>query len=343
MTSSGMVATWSARERSELFEQTAAGRNLTAVLVEKDYWVCWALDVLFSGALQDALVFKGGTSLSKVYGAIHRFSEDIDLCVSRSHLGVGADVDPYSATSNRHRREQVNVILSACNRWIASDLVPHFVADAAAILGPDGFSAKIDEHDLGTVNFGYPRSLAAGRYGAGNYLAPSVKLELGARGEGVPASPHTIQSICAQAFPEVVGEHAVRVVALSAERTFWEKVLFAHAEYHRPNERRPPEHSSRHYYDLAMLARNGTASRALAEPRLCADVVRNTSTFFERSWGRYETAAPGTFRIVPSQERTAALRNDYSAMKEMFFSPEPTFDELIIELEELEHLVNDVG
>ena len=97
------VARWTPEERQEFFEQVAAERNLTAIVVEKDFWVCWMPGILFDGPLRDAMVFKGGTSLSKVYGAIQRFSEDIDLCVNRAELGLSGEPTPEVLTSRKRR------------------------------------------------------------------------------------------------------------------------------------------------------------------------------------------------------------------------------------------------
>lgn len=103
MTAPDEVARWTPEERQELFQQVAAERNLTAIVVEKDYWVCWTLGALFSGPLRDAMVFKGGTSLSKVYGAIQRFSEDIDICVNRAAFGLPGEPTSEMLASRKRR------------------------------------------------------------------------------------------------------------------------------------------------------------------------------------------------------------------------------------------------
>ncbi len=336
------VARWTPEERQEFFEQVAAERNLTAIVVEKDFWVCWMPGILFDGPLRDAMVFKGGTSLSKVYGAIQRFSEDIDLCVNRAELGLSGEPTPEVLTSRKRRAAHADEVQAACHRWVSTTLLPALRADAARALGTQAFECDIDANEPGTIIFAYPVSIT-GEERLSNYLKPTVRLELGARGEGTPADWREIRSICAEVLPDTVPGGTVRVFALAAERTFWEKAILTHAEYHRPAASKTPVRLSRHYYDLAMLARRGVAATALRRPDLLTNVVVNTATFFERTWGSYDTAVPGSLRIVPPVERHAELRNDYAAMAEMFFEPEPTFEELLAELVELERAANAVN
>jgi hypothetical protein len=333
------VARWMPEDRQELFEQVAAERNLTAIVVEKDYWVCWMLGTLFSGPLRDAMVFKGGTSLSKVYGAIQRFSEDIDLCVNRAELGLSGAPTPEMLTSRKQRETHADEIQAACHRWVSTTLLPALKADVARALGTHAFSCDVDANEPGTIVFAYPVSIA-GEGRTSNYLKPTVRLELGARGEGTPADWCEIRSICAEVRPDAAPRGTVRVLALAAERTFWEKAILTHAEYHRPVASKTPIRLARHYYDLVMLARRGVAETALQKPDLLKSVVVNTATFFERTWGSYDTAVPGSLRNVPPVGRQAELRSDYAAMAEMFFEPEPAFGDLLAELVELERTVN---
>ncbi len=339
MTVPDEVARWTPEERQELFEQVAAERNLTAIVVEKDYWVCWMLGTLFSGPLRDAMVFKGGTSLSKVYGAIHRFSEDIDLCVNRAAFGLPGEPTPEMLASRKRRGAHAEEVRAACHQWVSMTLLPALTADVARALGTHASACDVDANEPSTIVFAYPVSLT-GENRKSNYLKPTVRLELGARGEGTPADWCEIRSICAEVRPDAVPGGTVRVLALAAERTFWEKAILTHAEYHRPAASKTPLRLARHYYDLAMLARCGVAEKALRRPDLLKSVVLNTATFFERTWGSYDTAVPGSLRIVPSVRRQAELRGDYAAMAEMFFDPEPAFEELLAELVELERAVN---
>jgi hypothetical protein len=113
---------------------------------------------------------------------------------------------------------------------------------------------------------------------------------------------------------------------MSVERTFWEKATLAHAEYHRPAEKPLPDRLSRHYADIHQLIQSGIAKEAIAQLSLLERVVQHKSLFFRSAWASYETARPGTLRIVPPPHRLAGLRDDYRKMQEMFFSAPPAFD-----------------
>ena len=112
-------------ERRLYFEQAAARRGLSAVVLEKDFWVCWLLGVLFRSEFRDSLVFKGGTSLSKVFGAIDRFSEDIDLSVSPSLLGL-----PEAGTSRNQADKWMILAESACAEAVQEQFQPALEAEA---------------------------------------------------------------------------------------------------------------------------------------------------------------------------------------------------------------------
>lgn len=336
------VAVWIEQDRRELFEQTAAQRGLTPVIVEKDYWVFWTLGLLFTAPLGKNVVFKGGTSLSKVHHLISRFSEDIDLCVERQAIALGADSDPYEAKSGGERTRRVAHVSHACHAWVNSTLRPQLLTDAESALGAGLVRIVVDEKDPGTLFLHYPRALTPATYGATDYVDPAIRLELGARGDPSPAAPGTVRALCAEAFPESVRDVDAPVMALAATRTFWEKVVLAHSEHHRPLEKPITPHLARHYYDLAMLRQRGTAVAALGDAVLLAEVVRNTSTFFRTGWGNYETATRGHLRITPAPERIAALKRDYTAMEPMFFDTPPKFETLLEELTKLETELNAV-
>lgn len=193
-----------------------------------------------------------------------------------------------------------------------------------------------DANDLSTLFLHYPRALTPGTYDTTGYVEPAIRLELGARGDPSPAAPGTVRALCAESFPDSVRDIDAPVVALAATRTFWEKVMLAHSEYHRPLAKPITAHLARHYYDLAMLRQRGTAVAALGDAGLLAEVVRNSSTFFAVNWGHYATAARGHLRITPALGRIAALRADYRAMEPMFFDTPPKFEILLEELTELE-------
>jgi hypothetical protein len=326
-------------ERAQLFAETADRKGIADAIVEKDFWVCWMLQQLFSiNTLKGRLLFKGGTSLSKVFHAINRFSEDIDIAVDYAALGFVGNRDPRQYNLSKTKR---NIILAemmdACQRYIASEFLYALNQRCREILGPpDAWSLGVSETDPNVVRFRYPGS--AGK--SLTYVAPQVVLELGTHAEFVPHDRFTLRSFAAEEFPKAVTHGEVSVDALLAKRTFWEKATILHAEYHRPSEKMLPERYSRHYYDLAMLAKTPIGAEALADLPLLAQVVRHKEIFYPSAWAQYGLARPGTLRLTPKSERLAALQRDYRSMGVMIFGEPPAFAEIHETLANLEEEIN---
>lgn len=341
------VARQSSAERQVLFTETAARMGApSAVIPEKDFWVCWTLHRLFALEFRPALLFKGGTSLSKAFGLIERFSEDIDLTLNRAELGfVGAD-DPLEIAGRKKRARQIKALAEACARAIREELAPRLREAFARILGSEGWGIDVVERHDGQVDlhFRYPPALAPEDYGGLAYIAPLVRMELGARSDQEPAQLVTIRSYAAERFPGAFVRPDTEVTVLAPERTFWEKATIFHAENHRPLQggRHPPawRQLSRHAFDLVMLDRGGVAQRALERLDLLEAVARHKDAFFHTGWSRYGEARPGSFRLVPAGVLLDALRADYARMQPMFFGPAPSFDELVDALRSLEERIN---
>ena len=342
------IARTNADERSELFSEAAAQRgDITPEVIEKDFWVCWTLKHVFDlGPTPAKLIFKGGTSLSKVYGVIERFSEDIDLSLSREDLGFTGERDPYQAASGKKQQALIEALVTRCEEAIAEELLPRLRERFAAVLGDEGsgehpWNLSLDEGDAQTVNFSYPPGLRSGGTLPPSYVRPIVRLELGARSDHWPAEEHVIRSYAAEVFPASFEEPTCRVRTLSAERTFWEKVTILHAESHRPKDKPSGERLSRHYYDVAKLYQNDIGQRALARTDLLEAVVKHKRLFFRSGWANYDTAVLGSFRLVPPEERRASLETDYRVMREtMIFGESYSFDELLAVLAEVEARLN---
>ncbi|MDP9202571.1 MAG: nucleotidyl transferase AbiEii/AbiGii toxin family protein [Gemmatimonadota bacterium] len=335
------VALWSTPDREALFQETATRSGIgSPVAIEKDYWVYWALRTLFLSSRQNDLVFKGGTSLSKVYRVISRFSEDIDLSVDRRTLGFVDNRDPERATSRTQTLKLINEIPEACRVWVSGDLLQELRNDITKELGTEGWSIHPDPNERSTLLFSYPYALASGVYGGSSYIRPLVRLEFGGRNELWPSEPGVVTSYCAEVFPDQVLDLAVTTKVLRAERTFWEKATLLHAEHHRPERKQAGERLSRHYYDTVMLSRAGIAESALQDPKLREAVVSHKQIFFQLKWASYETAIPGSFCLMPHPSTVDALRNDYRMMNEMFFEEPPEFDQILLEIAALEKRIN---
>lgn len=314
-------------------------RELDAAIVEKDFWVCWSLRRIFEVLqFRPHLIFKGGTSLSKVYRVIERFSEDVDLSLSRRDLGFADDRDPEQAgISRKEARRRLEALVAECQKTVREKLVPELRGDFATVLGSSGWSVEVDPQDSQTVIFTYPATAVSD---AAAYVRPAIRLEMGARSDDWPAADAEITPYAAEVYPSLFKVPTAKIRTLAAERTFWEKATLLHAECHRPADKPSRERLSRHYYDLFRLSRQPVADRALAMYDLLERVIAHKSFFFAQSWAQYETARPGTFRLLPEEARRDGLRLDYQAMKPMIFGEAPTWPEIVAALEELERRIN---
>lgn len=342
------VAKLAAKDRAALFGETGAMRGIAETIIEKDFWVCWTLRRLFSLAGENApsLVFKGGTSLSKAYSAIRRFSEDIDLSFDRADLGYTGDRDPETeGLSRKKARQLIDDLVADVERHIAEKLLPALRGAIANQLGESeagGWTLEIDANDSQTINFHYPTALPSSKYEGMAYITPRVKLELGARGDPWPTEKKTIRPYAAEDFPNFFEEPDSEVTVLSARRTFWEKATALHAEAHRPKESPTPQYFSRHYYDLAMLLETAEGQKAVRDFDLLAQVAKHKDVFFRSAWANYDIAKPGTLRLMPDKARIKDLRTDYKAMEPMMFDERPlAFDEILAMIETLQAAVNE--
>jgi hypothetical protein len=332
------IATGSREQRLEVFAATADRMRVSEAITEKDFWVCWVLMLLFTDdAFRHRLLFKGGTSLSKVFGVIHRFSEDIDLAVDYQALGFTGERDPqYHALSNNRRNRLLKEMQLACQGYIVGEFVPAFRARVTSVLGEtDEWSVQVDELDPHKVLFRYPPAAVPNAY-----IPSQVILELGTHAEFVPHDSFPIRAFVAEKFPDLIREPEIWVKALLAERTFWEKATILHAEFHRSPEKELPPRYSRHYYDLAMMARGPVRDRAVSKMDLLADVVRHKKIFYASGWAHYDTATPGSLQLLPAASRVDVLRRDYAQMKTMIFGEPPTFESVLGTIGTLQEQIN---
>jgi hypothetical protein len=333
----------SVSDRNTIIAETAARRGASAVIVEKDFWVSWMLAVLFSHPqFGQELVFKGGTSLSKVFGVIGRFSEDIDLSVSPQALGID-EADVERAPSRSQRTARMQQLENGCIRYVRERVTPELERIARISLGQrtdDGnwMEFLVDGATQSpVVLFHYPCSQTRGF----DYLTRSVKMEFGSLTDQRPVNQQTVQPWIAEEFPEQLADFRCELVVLDLERSFWEKATILHAEYHRDQNRPIRDRFSRHYSDVAALAGHEVVEVALANQELRDRVADWKSRFFSASWAHYELAKPGSFRLSPPEFRLHELEQDYRAMEPMFLAIPPPFREVIRAVSDLEHRINE--
>lgn len=326
----------SEKEKRQFLEAAAGRLGIEPRILEKDVWVCWSLRELFSlpeGAPR--LAFKGGTSLSKVFGAIERFSEDVDVTVDYRFLGIKGDPHAEGLSQGELDRLLKQFVVEAA-RYISEDLLPRF---AGRLEKDGGGEVRIGDDPLNLEVF-FVSALAT----EAGYIRDHVRIEFGAKNSTEPSEIHRVRPDAAKAgFPVELPESDVTV--LSPVRTFWEKATLAHAEFHRPQLRASAERMSRHWYDLARLARHEIGERALQHLDMLGTVAEHKRRFFRAGWARYETALQGTLRLVPHAGLASMLRDDYAKMQEnrMFVGEPPSFDEILSVVQELERSINAAG
>ncbi len=324
------VAGLSAAQRADLFRETAAMMRTTPAIVEKDFWVVWVLARLFAQPeLARVLKFKGGTSLSKVFGVIGRFSEDIDLILDWREV---VRDDPRAERSKTQQSKINETANTQAGQYIAQKLLPML----QGCLG-DVCDSKVDEVDPQIVHIHYPAAFKDA------YLRPAILLEIGPLASWLPSGVFEVRSYAAEHFPKLFEQPSCHVPTILAKRTFWEKATILHQEAHRAIEKPLPSRYSRHYYDLARLASSDVRVDALADLDLLAEVVAFKQKFYPSAWAQYELAVPATLRLLPPEGRVRALAQDYEAMQAMIFDQRLSFDEVMDVLAELQSEINLLG
>ena len=321
------VARWNEEDRRDLFQETGARKGMSPAIVEKDFWVCWTLGRLFASTeLAPKIMFKGGTSLSKVFDLIERFSEDIDLILDWAELTTE---DPFAERSKTKQDKFNKQTIEASREYIREQMLPEvqgLLGDLCQAVGVE------DEPDV--IHVIYPASFTD------EYLRPEILLEIGPLAQWTPNDSYEIQPYAAEAFPEQFENPHCRVQGVCAERTFWEKATILHREAHRAEGSIVPLRTSRHYYDLAQMGAASERTKALADLALLQDVVDFKMKFYPQTWAHYELAKPGTLKLIPPDHVLTEIERDYTAMGNMIYGEVPPFDHILKVLADLESEIN---
>jgi hypothetical protein len=323
--------------RDEAFQETAAQLGMSKAIIEKDFWVCWSLKQLFAlPSFGKQLIFKGGTSLSKAYDVIDRFSEDVDLSIDRQQLGFAGDRDPEDPNLSGNKQKKLLQELEAAAEEAVRGRLLAEIQTAFSSRLEQSFTLSVDPTEPQTILFSYP-SLSKSDAG---YLKRFVRLEFGARGVQLPAEHIDIAPYLHQAFPDLLTDGLVGVKVLGVERTFWEKATILHMLFHQDATKPLADRMSRHYYDMAQLIGHEAKKRALGKLDLLTQVAHHKSVFFKSAWANYDEAKPGSLRLAPNANLAAALRKDYAGMQEMIIGDAPKFDETLATIEAFETEIN---
>jgi hypothetical protein len=326
----------SREDRSEVLETVRAQTDRPTHLLEKDVWVVWTLSTIFDSALADDLTLKGGTSLSKAYKVIDRFSEDVDLTCDIRKLIDGLSGDALPATRSQASK-WTHAVRDRLPDWITANVRP--VIEAA--LNRDQLDATIEVGGVArdTLLLRYP----ALKHGTG-YVSPAVVLEFGGRATG---EPHQVMPVACDMDGHVAGVAfpSASPSVMGVSRTFWEKATAAHVYCVQGRIR--GERYARHWHDLAALGRSRHFPQAIDDRAVATAVARHKSFFFieQDTDGRtidYLPAIAGRLKIVPEGQARSALAADYTEMlaDQVMLGEAMTFEQLLQACSDVEMQAN---
>jgi hypothetical protein len=316
-------------EREELFREVAAERGQKPGIIEKDFWVCWLLGLLYDDAyVQEHIKFKGGTSLSKAYGLIERFSEDIDLLIDASEL---TDEPLISERGSGQRQRFIEALRQSGLDYLKSSFMPKLIGMMGGIC-----SAQLVPGAYNQIKIDYPRAFTE------KSLLPYILLEIGPVGASKPATNRTIASYAAHNYPELFKVAETNVETIIAERTFWEKITILHANAHRDESRPVGERHSRHYYDIHQMHLGGVSHSAVGDKDLMQDVMEHKRNLYKQGWAKDDELKSGSFKLIPPESVMKDLIKDYAEMQEMFFYEAPKWDVIMKSIEVIEQEINNI-
>lgn len=317
-------------ELDALFQEVSNTKGLSKAIIEKDLWVCVVLDYLFTKSpWRDNLAFKGGTSLSKAYNLIERFSEDIDLILDWRVLGYGKN-EPLEDRSANQQSKLNKEILAKTQFFLENVFIKKLREDLSGVLKQriqifmEGDAVIID------YDHGYRDSS----------ILQTIRLEIGALAAWTPTQQIVIQPYITEIYPKQFNKAFTSVRTTTPERTFWEKATILHREAYRTQDKSMPDRMSRHYYDVYRMSNLGVLDRALRDPDLLNQVAAFKAKFYPQPWARYDLARIGTLQLIPPEHSLDRLRQDYATMSDMIYGEKPDFDTLITLVAKIEHRIN---
>ena len=325
----------SKNELEQVIKNASLKIGVNEVILEKDYWVCFVLNYLFSKCKwKEAFTFKGGTSLSKCFNLIQRFSEDIDLILDWRVIGYRFD-EPWLERSNTKQGIFNKESNHKTEDFLKNVFDSQLDSDFKDMLNEE-FHISIDESEPSTVLFEYPKAFKS------SYVTQAVRLEIGTLAAWTPSEIVRVVPDIQKIYPMLFDGDFIEVRTVLPERTFWEKATILHHEANRPKELAIPKRYARHYYDLACIANSPYKERAFKNPELLEKVVQFKQKFYPRKWAKYEEATAETIRLIPDDYRLKEIKEDYKNMTEMFFGEYPSFENMMNSILELEKEIHKI-
>lgn len=317
-------------DKSQLYNEIAMTTGMAPYAVEKDWWVTHTLAMIFRTSLAPHLVFKGGTSLSKAWGLIERFSEDIDIALDRKFFGFNG---PMSGTQVRKLRRMSFEYIS---KEFYPELAKEFEKEGIAIDLRIGETKDPDQDPL-TIELYYPSVIAHPAY-----IQPRVLIEIGSRSLREPFSQRQFSSLVGSHFPgQAFSDNAIEIPTVNPERTLLEKIFLLHEEFQKAPDKIRVDRLSRHLYDIEKLMQTEHANNVLKDETLYKEIVHHRRTVTALRGIDYDRYKPEFINPLPPKDVFDAWKEDYRIMQEqMIYGESVSFEELLERIESFKTSIN---
>jgi predicted nucleotidyltransferase component of viral defense system len=316
-------------EKEAIFNAIASEKGMTPFAVEKDWWVSRTLEIIFQMNIAKHLVFKGGTSLSKAWKLINRFSEDIDLAIDKEFFeGYSGEISKTKIS--KLRKEAGTYTTGIFFRELQDEFRKKDFNDLDFIV----INATDSDQDPRIIEIYYPNIIAQ----PSEYIKPRVQIEVSCRSLREPFTVKSFGSLVDEVFADKdFSKPLFDIPTVNPERTFLEKVFLLHEEFDRPIEKMRVDRLSRHLYDIYQLTKAGISDKAMNDKELYETIVAHRYKFSRVGEVDYNLHNPKTINAIPRAEKREEWKVDYSKMKEdmIYEENKPSFEDLINNLEEL--------
>jgi len=320
-------------EQKKFYKEIRDKIELSEVAIEKDLWVTAVLRALFALPYSEQLSFKGGTSLSKCWNLIERFSEDIDIAVNRELLGFTGTLSK-TQINDKLRRASCTFVREKLQFDLQKQLEINGISNSYFAVNVNITPITTTDPEIIEVQY---KTLFIDKY-----IKPIVKLEISGRSMNEPVTEISLQSFLDEALPDTpYSEKPFVINAVVPERTFWEKICLLHEEFAKPQELIRSERMSRHSYDLEKMMSSEIANKALKNKELYNSIVEHRKVFVGLKGFDYSTLATNTIKILPPESVISEWRHDYETMRNtMIYGESLPFDKLIERMKQLNETIN---
>lgn len=333
----------SKEQQQMVLTQAANKTGLPVQAVEKDLWVTAVLRGMFSLPYANHLSFKGGTSLSKCWHLINRFSEDIDIAIDREFLGFGGALSK-TQISDKLRRAACTFVRETMQSDLTTQLYQYGISKEKLKVNVNITPVTTTDPEVININYDSVLPFSIDGLHGNQYILPKVKVEVSGRSMSEPVKEIALNSMIDQIYPEAsFAEQKFMVRAVLPERTFLEKVFLLHEEFAKPKDVIRVERMSRHMYDIGQMMKTPIAERAINDKDLYRQVVEHRRTFIGLRGFDYDTLYPARLNIVPPASIIEQWKIDYENMRlHMIYGESEPFDMLVENLTKLNAKINQI-